>query len=86
MIPLTKDVIAKIERVCVLGAFWNALKLFYVLGMTFVCAYASYADNYGFLYHRIVSFTLTANIIWVVFDAYYGVPKKIMGIIRERRR
>ncbi len=86
MIPLTKDVIAKIERVCVLAEFWNVLKILYVSIMICMCAYASYNNIYGFLYHRILSFTLTANVIWVVFDAYYGVPKKIMGIIRERRR
>jgi len=86
MVLLTKDVMTKIERVCVLNTIFNILKFGYVVGMICVCAYASYKNSYGFFYHRIVSFMLTANVIWVLFDMFYGPLKEIMGIIRERKR
>lgn len=86
MVPLTNDVVTKIERVCALQTLWNILKFLYVMIMICVCAYASYTNNYGFLYHRIVSFILTANVIWVVSDLFYSPIKEIRNIIRGRRR
>jgi hypothetical protein len=86
MLPLTKDVVAKIERVCALQTRWNILKFTYVVSIICVCAYASYSNIYGFLYHRIVSFILTANVIWVFYDLFCSPIKEIMGIIRDRAR
>ena len=86
MLPLTKDVVAKIERVCALQNYFNILKFVYVMVIICVCAYASYTNNYGFFYHRIVSFILTANVIWVFCDLFCSPLKEIMGIIGARKR
>ena len=80
--PLTKDVMTKIERVCVRQTLLNLLKFLYIMGIIGVCAYASYNNSYGFYYHRIVSFLLTANVIWVIFDVFYSPLKEIMRIVR----
>jgi hypothetical protein len=85
MILLTKNSVTKIERICSLQSSWNMLKLLYVVCMVCVCAYASCNNCYGFFYHRIVSFLLTANVVWVLIDLFCSPLKDIKRIINGRR-
>lgn len=84
MVILTKESEDKIEKICFVNHYWNLSKIIYVVAMVCICSYASYSNSYGVLYHRMLSFILTANVIWVMFDIIDSPFRKIMKIMRNR--
>ena len=80
---LTNQDKTKIDRVCTNYAFWNLLRAVYVMGACLFCAYAKYHGSYGIWYHQIVSFVLTANIIWLYFDIFESPLKRMLKVIQE---
>lgn len=80
---LTNQDKAKIDRVLANYRMWNWFRAIYVIGAILFCGYTSIHHTYGFWYTRIVSFVLTANVIWLYFDIFESPLKRMLKVIQE---
>ena len=80
---LTNEDKAKIDRVLTNYSRWTWIRIIYILSMSMVCWYSKYTGRHEFWYNQILSFVLTANVIWLWYDVFNSPLSRMLKVIEE---
>lgn len=82
MALLNKSEKEELDRIITSQRVYNWIRAAYVFGMIGFCWYTKHNDTYDIWYHQIVSFVLTANVIWLYFDIFQNTLNRVFKVIR----
>ena len=80
---LTSYAKEKIDKIITGQRIYNWIRAAYVFGMIGFCWYTKHNYTYHIWYNQIVSFVLTANVIWLYFDIFQNNLNRILKIIKN---